>query len=200
MNRLHLSFLFVLFGCWSPGNESSISEIGSFNPFDQNFEFHDNIRFAEYDTILEECGYWRLARDDRGVSIFYQLLDKNPEIWQKGFTLELDEVEIPEAANQEGFLAINDLFLKVPIDITGIRTALAKFDIVDFKMSAPAFPYAIQMIDSKGNKFVGYIHAWRDDKTLGRFLEYRNGKDDWKRHATNYIGDVLFSVAKFWCQ
>ena len=75
MNRLHhLAFLVVLFGCWSPEDESSISEMENFNPFDKNFEFPDNIQFAEYDTILGECGYWHLTREDRGLSIYYQLL------------------------------------------------------------------------------------------------------------------------------
>jgi hypothetical protein len=151
----------------------------NFNPFDGNFEFPDNIQFAEYYTILAECGYWHLTREDRELSIFYQLYDQDPEIWQKGFTIELDEVEIPVHTNQGGFLAINDLFLNVPIDTNGIRTALAKFDIVDFKVSAPAFPYTVQMIDSKGNTFVGYIQAWRSDETLGRYLEYRNDKNNW---------------------
>jgi hypothetical protein len=180
MNRLHhLAFLVVLFGCWRPEDERSISEMDNFNPFDENFEFHDNIQFADYDTIIGECGYWHLAREDRGVYIFYQLFNKDPEIWAKGFTIDLDEVEIPEWINQEDFLAINDLFLRVPIDTSEIRTALTKFDIVDFKVSDPAFPYTIQMIDSKGNKFVGYIHAWRDDKTLRRYVEFNNSKNDW---------------------
>jgi hypothetical protein len=180
MIRLHqLAFLFICFACWSPEDERSISEVENFNPFDENFRFPDNIQFAEYDTILEECGYWQLARRDRGLSIFYQLLDKNPEIWAKGFTLDLDEIEIPEAVNQEGFLAVNNLFLRVPVDTNGIRTALAKFDLVDFKMSAPAFPYTTLLIDSKGNKFEGYIYAWKGDKTLGRYLEFRNSKNDW---------------------
>jgi hypothetical protein len=180
MNRLHhLAFLVILFACWSAEDESSISEMDNFNPFDENFEFHDNIQFAEYDTILEECGYWRLIKEGRGGYIFYQLLDKKPEIWAKGFTVDLDEIEILEVANQEGFLAINDLFLRVPIDTNGIRSALARFDIVDFKVSDPAFPYTIQMIDSRGNKFVGYIRAWRDDKTLGRYLDFYNDKNNW---------------------
>ena len=180
MDRLHqLAFLIVLFGCWNPQDERSISDVENFNPFDKNFKFPHNIQFAKYDTILEECGYWSLTKEDRGMSIFYQLLDKNPEIWAKGFTIELDEVEIPDAADRGGFLARNDLFLKVPLDTNGIRAALAKFDIVDFKMSAPAFPYTIQMIDSKGKTFVGYIRAWSSDNTLGRFLEYRNSKNDW---------------------
>ena len=44
MIRLHhLAFLVVLFGCWNPEDERSISEMDNFNPFDENFEFPDNI-------------------------------------------------------------------------------------------------------------------------------------------------------------
>ena len=69
-----------------------------FNPFDDEFRFHRSFNLTEYDTVIGECGYWNLTKQNGGLKIYYQFYLDERDIVAKGFQLDLDEIQF----NNEG--------------------------------------------------------------------------------------------------
>jgi len=71
------------------------SKNDDFNPFDNDFSFHNKMKVAEYDTIWDTCGYWSFEHDNNnGLRTYYGFLFD--DLIVKGFSLEIDRESSPE--------------------------------------------------------------------------------------------------------
>lgn len=181
-NLLLATYLIATIGCASQQDEIRVSELEGFNPFNDNFQFHSNIKLWQYDTILGECGFWHLAKEEEGLYTFYQLFDDEPKIWAKGFELDIDEVVSELDRNHMNLQTVKELFYKVPFDSNQVRTRLSKLGIVNFRVvSDTAVMCKIELVDLNSNIFVGWIQAFPDPdfKKVKRYIEFRNSAQDW---------------------
>ncbi|MFN7495574.1 MAG: hypothetical protein ACK5RG_21820, partial [Cyclobacteriaceae bacterium] len=68
-----------------------------FDPFDNEFLFHDKIDIADYDSIFIDGGYWALQKSKSGLESFYILQQPSyffmkDKIVGKGFRLVVDSI------------------------------------------------------------------------------------------------------------
>jgi hypothetical protein len=173
--------MLIAIGCANPQDDIQVSVPDGFNPFNDNFELHSNIKLSQYDTMLGECGFWHLAKSEDGLYTFYQLFGDEPKIWAKGFRLDIDEVVSDIDRSAMNLETVKNLFYKVPFDTSQVRKRLSKIGIVNFRiLSDTAVMCKIELIDSDSNTFDGWIQAFPipDDKRVIRYIDfYKRPKD-----------------------
>jgi hypothetical protein len=181
MKVQHLTILIILcaLSCRAPNRE--------FNPFDQEFRFHQSFRIEDYDTITGECGYWNLTnRIDGG---YYQFYMDEPEIVAKGFNVDMRIAEadgIEDLSNDE----VQKLFDSHPIDLLQLKKELSKLNVVDVKYMRrlqEVFDIgtntekmdsvnSLGLVYNNDSIYFPFVEPYRIEKRIGRRIGYFNGK------------------------
>ena len=149
-----------------------------FDPFDNEFKFHQNFKLQDYDSITGECGYWNLTKkNNNGLWTYYQFfLDE--EIVAKGFSLDIDEIPIinKDSLNTEN--GIIKLLERYPIDFESAKQKLSIFNIREIKIKEPVSTLMrIELIDSKDSVYQASIMTFFEETKMTRQLTYFNNKE-----------------------
>lgn len=165
-------FLFIV-SCGS-GNDD-------FDPFDNDYGFHNNMKLADYDTIWDTCGYWGLeSRQQDGLTTFYLFFEDDIE--GKGFSVEMDRVRTEFCdsmfyrATRDQIMA--DLFVQNPVNLVPVKTRLRELGVADVRFVADSsIPFQVEIIDSNNQKFEARIEMNCDPGGyIVRSIMYINSK------------------------
>lgn len=157
--------LFFLIGCDSSNQE--------FNPFDSDFHFHRNFDRSEYDTIVIECGYWNLTKQNGILSTYYQFFADNKQVVGKGFSLTIDELQLEDSSSDQ---KIKMLISKNPIDVNQLKTGLSVFPVKEIKIKPDTSIFLrVEIIDNHDSLHYAWIEPYPSQGKLYRQLVFFNG-------------------------
>jgi hypothetical protein len=174
--RLSILFLIglIILSCKSNNDD--------FNPFDDDFRFHNKINLTEYDTIWDTCGFWSFEHDNKkGLKTFYGFLFD--EAVGKGFSIEIDKIKTINCDSlfyREDYNNIlAELFAQNPINLAKLKPLHLGLRITDMKIVSDSIvPYKIEITSSDNKIFKAWLKADCDSTgQLIRNLYFINLKD-----------------------
>lgn len=170
---LTLSISAVFIAC-KPHNED-------FNPFDNEFEFHQNFKLSDYDTVWGECGYWNFTNRNNGT--YYQFYLGEKDIVAKGFNIDFDQQIFINPDTTDDYRVYSERVYLDPIDTNLVKKCLLnlKIEKVRFIYDSSRIP-SIEIIDSTDSirqiSLSGYfsINEFSKELKLVRQISYYNDK------------------------
>lgn len=149
-----------------------------FDPFDNEFKFHQNFKLQDYDSITGECGYWNLTKTDNGLGTYYQFFLDEKEIVAKGFNLDIDEIPIINIDSLNSENGIIRLLEGHPIDFESAKQKLTIFNIKEIKVKEPVSTFMrIELIDNRDLIYQADITTFVEETKMIRKLTYFNIKE-----------------------
>jgi hypothetical protein len=168
---------FILWSCKSSNDD--------FDPFDEDFKFHNKMNKSEYDTIWDSCGYWTYEKDlKNGIKIAYGFYFD--ELVGKGFSLEIDKISTVEC---DSLFYTNDYHNVLarsleqnPIESERIESRLSVFGVKHIKILNDTLNrYSVEIINSDDMQFSARITTDCDGNGyITRHIYFMNAKDSFE--------------------
>jgi hypothetical protein len=162
-----------------------------FDPFDNEFLFHDKIDIADYDSIFIDGGYWALQKSKSGLESFYILQQPSyffmkDKIVGKGFRLVVDSIEMTDCNSKfyDSYDDANDMLKKLfdrnPIDFEKVKARLLRLGVIDIKMLSDSIvPFKLEITNLERKTFKARLEAdCNFEGHVIRHIDFTNLKDD----------------------
>lgn len=158
--------LTIVFGC-QPKNRD-------FNPFDDEYKFHDKFKLSDHDTVMGECGYWNLTNRKDGT--YYQFYLSEKEIVAKGFNITLDDFNVDfgeDGPNPHEFV---EALKSHPLDTTRIKSLVEIFDLkkVTFLYDTTSLT-GLAMVDQNDSVHLAEVVPFWNARSIVRQVQYFKG-------------------------
>lgn len=162
----------------------------NFDPFDNDFSFHNKINIDEYDSLFDDIAYWQLQNGDSGLNTFYVLYRPpyffmNDRIVGKGFSLVVDSIKTIDCSSEfygkhDAKSILKNLCNKNPIDFEEVKARLLGLGVIDIRiLSDTAIPIKLEITNIDHKTFNAKLEAdCNFNGYVVRHIDFINVKDE----------------------